>query len=234
MPLTTVLFDLDGTLLPMDQETFIHSYFKHLAVRLAPLGYEPQKLFDAIWTGMRAMIGNDGSCTNEKCFWDAFCTFFGKRVLQDKPVFDDFYRTDFQQVANDCGCDPRASKIITLCRSLGLRTILATNPVFPALATESRIRWAGLNQQDFELITTYENSSHCKPNYEDILRECKLSAEECLMVGNDAEEDGIAASLGMRVFLLTDCLINRQNKDLSLYPHGGFEDLAAYLQKTGA
>ena len=121
--------------------------------------------------------------------------------MQDKPVFDDFYRTDFQQVANDCGCDPRASKIITLCRSLGLRTILATNPVFPALATESRIRWAGLNQQDFELITTYENSSHCKPNpayYEDILRECKLSAEECLMVGNDAEEDGIAASLGMR------------------------------------
>ena len=38
MKLKAVLFDLDGTLLPMDQEVFIQSYFKHLARLLAPLG----------------------------------------------------------------------------------------------------------------------------------------------------------------------------------------------------
>ena len=39
--LTTILFDLDGTLLPMDNDAFTRGYFKLLAARLAPLGYEP-------------------------------------------------------------------------------------------------------------------------------------------------------------------------------------------------
>ena len=240
MPVTTVFFDLDGTLLPMDQEVFIQSYFKRLAAKLAPSGYEPQKLFEAIWAGMRAMISNDGSCTNEKRFWDSFCGMLGERVLEDKPVFESFYRTDFQQVSKDCRFSPKAAQIIALCHALGLRTVLATNPVFPAIATESRIRWAGLEPTDFELVTTYENARYCKPNpayYEEILQKLQLSPQECLMVGNDAEEDLIAGTLGMRVFLLTDCLINRKNKDLTNCPQGGFNELAAYLQeckRTGA
>ena len=37
MKLDTVLFDLDGTLLPMDQDVFIKAYFGRLARKLAPL-----------------------------------------------------------------------------------------------------------------------------------------------------------------------------------------------------
>ena len=50
------------------------------------------------------------------------------------------------------------------------------------------------------------------------------------MVGNDVGEDMIARDLGMQVFLLTDCVINKQNAPLSCYPHGNFEDLQAYLE----
>jgi hypothetical protein len=49
------------------------------------------------------------------------------------------------------------------------------------------------------------------------------------MVGNDVREDMIAQSLGMQVFLLTDCLINRDNQDISAYPHGNFDDLKAFI-----
>ena len=42
MNITTILFDLDGTLLPMDQEAFTTGYFKLLAKKLAPYGYEPK------------------------------------------------------------------------------------------------------------------------------------------------------------------------------------------------
>lgn len=42
MRINTVLFDLDGTLLPMDQELFTQCYFKLLAQTLAPRGYAPQ------------------------------------------------------------------------------------------------------------------------------------------------------------------------------------------------
>ena len=66
MAITTVLFDLDGTLLPMDQDVFTTGYFKSLCKKVAPLGYEPEKLVKAIWAGMAAMVKNDGSETNEK------------------------------------------------------------------------------------------------------------------------------------------------------------------------
>ena len=51
------------------------------------------------------------------------------------------------------------------------------------------------------------------------------------MVGNDAEEDAAAEKLGMRVFLLTDCLINKKGKDISVYPHGSFKELTEYTDK---
>lgn len=110
--------------------------------------------------------------------------------------------------------------------------ILATNPIFPAIATESRIRWAGLAPENFELYTTYENSRFCKPNpdyYRDILARCGLQPSECIMVGNDVGDDMVAKELGMQVFLLTDCLINPKNTDVSVYPHGSFQELKAFL-----
>lgn len=230
--ITTVLFDLDGTLLPMDQKIFIRSYFSALAARFAPLGYDSKNLIDGIWAGISAMVANDGSCTNETAFWNSFAERFGEKARRDIPVFEDFYRTDFQKSQKVCGYTPKARETITLAKSMGLRVILATNPLFPSTATESRIRWAGLEPEDFEFYTTYENSTHCKPNpayYQDILERAGVCAGECLMVGNDATEDLAASSLGISVFLLTDCLINQNGTDLSHVPHGGFDTLAEFL-----
>ncbi len=54
------------------------------------------------------------------------------------------------------------------------------------------------------------------------------------MVGNDVREDMVAQSLGMEVFLLTDCLINTENRDLSVYPQGSFPELMALIRKLTA
>ncbi|MBP3409613.1 MAG: HAD family hydrolase, partial [Clostridia bacterium] len=131
------------------------------------------------------------------------------------------------------GYNPAANECVQKLKAMGYRLVLATNPLFPATATESRIRWAGLNKDDFELYTTYENSCHCKPNpdyYRDILVKIGCDPAECLMVGNDAHEDMIAETLGMRVFLLTDCLLNRKEADISRYPQGSFGELMAYIE----
>ena len=89
--------------------------------------------------------------------------------------------------------------------------ILATNPLFPAVATESRIRWAGLVPEDFLLYTTYENSRHCKPNpdyYWDIMNNLGAKPEECIMVGNDFDEDIFNHSVyGIHIKLQNICLI---------------------------
>ena len=236
MSVKTVLFDLDGTLLPMDQELFVKTYFKLLAVKLAPYGYEPKQLIDAIWAGTAAMVRNDGSCHNEDAFWAKFTSIYGQQALEHLPVFADFYANEFQGAQSVCGHTPQAAEVLALLKQKGLRVALATNPIFPAIATESRIRWAGLTPEDFELYTTYENSRYCKPNpdyYRDILTTLGVSAEQCLMVGNDVSEDMIAQDLGMQVFLLTDCLINKENKDISRYPHGSFPELMDYIGSIG-
>lgn len=230
--ITTVFFDLDGTLLPMDQDVFIQAYFSGLARKLAPRGYDPKKLYAGIWAGTGAMIANDGSCSNEEAFWIEFAKYFGPQVKEDLPLFDEFYRTEFLQVQQVCGFNPKAKEVIDLLKEKGLQRVLATNPIFPAVATQNRIRWAGLQEEDFSLYTTYENSRFCKPNlnyYRDILQKLALRPEECLMVGNDVAEDMIARELGMEVFLLTDCLINKKESDISLFPHGGFPELLSLL-----
>ena len=117
---------------------------------------------------------------------------------------------------------------------MGYRVVLATNPIFPAIATQSRIRWTGLEPEDFEFITTYENSSYSKPNpryYEEVLEKIGCTPAECLMVGNDVTEDGAAKKLGIDVFFLIDCLINQEGRDISGEPHGSWEDLMAYILK---
>lgn len=230
--LTTVLFDLDGTLLPMDQDAFTKAYFKLLAAKLAPLGYEPQTLIDGIWAGTAAMVANDGSRTNESAFWDAFTARFGARARADEPIFADFYANEFSGARAACGYTPCAAETVRALKARGLRVALATNPIFPAVATESRIRWAGLEPSDFALYTTYENATFCKPNpayYGEILDKLGVQPSECLMVGNDATEDLAARELGIEVFLLTDCLINKRGVDLAPIPHGDYAALNAYL-----
>ncbi len=228
-----VLFDLDGTLLPMQQETFAKAYFSGLAKKAAPYGYDPNKLIETIWQGTAAMVKNDGKNTNEAVFWDLFATKYGAGSLKDKILFDEFYENEFEQVKDVCGFNSQAKVCVDKIKQSGYRTALATNPIFPEIATNVRMRWAGLDADDFEFYTTYENSRHCKPNldyYKDVVSALNVTPQECLMVGNDVDEDMIAETLGMKVFLITDSLINKSNKDISVYPHGNFDDLLDYVK----
>ncbi|MCD7845723.1 MAG: HAD family hydrolase [Oscillospiraceae bacterium] len=232
--LTTVLFDLDGTLLPMDQDAFVHGYFSLLAKKLAPHGHEPKALIDGIWKGTAAMVKNDGSQTNEAAFWQTFCGIFDQQAMEDIPLFEEFYAVDFQQAKTFCGFQPKAAELVRGLKGAGVQVALATNPIFPAIATESRIRWAGLEPGDFALYTTYENTSYCKPNpayFQDVLRRLNADPAATLMVGNDASEDTAAQQTGAAVFLLTDCLLNPDSRDIEAFPHGDFAALEAYLRE---
>lgn len=232
MEIKAVLFDLDGTLLPMDMDVFIKAYFGGLAKKLAPLGYDPRSLVDSIMKGTTAMIRNDGSKSNEDAFWDTFNLAVGRDARRDEPHFASFYENEFQSVRDVCGFTPEAAGIVRRLRDANVPVVLATNPVFPAVATQSRARWAGLDPADFSLVTTYENIGYCKPNpryYEEICRRIGVEPHECLMVGNDVSDDMVAATLGMKVFLLDDCLINAEGADVSHLPHGGFDALDRYL-----
>lgn len=233
-----ILFDLDGTLLPMDQDEFTKGYFKLLAAKLAPYGYEPKTLIDTVWAGTAAMVKNTGAQTNEAAFWERFSRTYGaEKTERDKPLFEEFYADDFERASVFCPRNNKAAETVAKLQRLGYRVALATNPIFPRIATCARIRWAGLVPEDFAFVTTYENSAYCKPNpdyYRDAAQRLGLSPEECLMVGNDAQEDMIAETTGMKVFLLTDCLINRDGADISVWPNGGFDELLHRIESEWA
>lgn len=236
MCMKAVLFDLDGTLLKMDQEEFVKTYFKYLAKHLAPKGYEPDKLLKVFWSGVNAMVTNTGEVTNEEAFWKVFTEAYGKDSINDKEYIDEFYKNDFNLVEEVCGFYKEAKEMIDLVKAHGKLAVLATNPLFPHTATENRMRWAGLNAADFAEYTTYENCHYCKPNpkyYEELLQKLGLKPEECIMVGNDVEEDMIPAKkLGMQGFLLTNCLINKKECNITKYPQGDFERLKVFLEEN--
>jgi len=233
MGIKAVLFDLDGTLLPMDLNIFAERYVSELARKFVPLGYEPKRLAEAVWGGVGVMVGNDGSRTNSEAFWDAFVKNYGTKALEDSAVFDEFYEKDFEKIRDCCGFNPEAGKAVSEIKAMGYRVALATNPIFPGVATKARIRWAGLEPEDFEDFTAFETAHYCKPNpkyYLEFTKKLGLLPEECLMVGNDVTEDMIAETLGMKVFLITNDLINRHGKDISGYPQGDFKDLLEYIK----
>ena len=110
--------------------------------------------------------------------------------------------------------------------------ILATNPLFPALATKARIGWAGLDESMFDVVTTYENCSFTKPNieyYKALIKENHLVVEECMMVGNDSLEDGVIETMGIPLYLVEDYLIHREDTPLKSKWHGKSEDFLAFV-----
>ncbi|MBQ2757972.1 MAG: HAD family hydrolase [Clostridia bacterium] len=234
MAVKAVLFDLDGTLLPMDQDLFLKTYFGLLTEKMVKSGYEQKKFMRALLAGTDAMVKNDGKQSNEAVFWQVFSSFYTPEALPPISLFDAFYAEDFIKTRAVCGTDDRPRRIVDAVKEKGLVCVLATAPAFPAVATQTRMGYVGLSPDDFALYTTYENSSFCKPNvdyYREVLEKIGLSPAECLMVGNDVSDDmEPAAALGMQVFLLTDYLINKKGADITKYPHGNYDDLLCLIK----
>ena len=159
-----ILFDLDGTLLPMNQEKFVTFYLPLLAEKMKKYDISTNDLISAVWKGFYAMVANDGHQTNEDAFWEAFDAVTGWERTVVEPDVTDFYQNEFNQAVVSTDPTGMAAEIIHTLKEQGKKIYLATNPVFPECATMNRIKWAGLDASDFEAVTTYENSHYCKPN----------------------------------------------------------------------
>lgn len=232
MKLKAVLFDLDGTLLPLDEEEFIKIYFGLLCKRFVPLGYDKDELVAGIWQGTKLMMQNDGSKTNEQVFWDYFYAKFGEDKKAHFHLFDDFYNTDFLMAKSCCKDNPHAREIMDFLKSNEVLAVLASRPVFPHNGMVNRAGFVGLKEEDFAFITDYSVCSYSKPNpkyYQEILDKLGLKADEVLMFGNNEEEDGCAQDIGIKTYMVGDYLI-RGKKDRGL-THLSLDQIIPTIQK---
>ncbi len=221
--MNTILFDLDGTLIPFWQKDFIDNYMRLLGSKCTALGLAMPQAIEAIWQGTAAMIKNDGSRLNHQRFWQTYSQILGEQVLAMEPYFDQFYAEEFDQIKQVLGNKVLDKAFIEALKAKGYTIILATNPLFPPQAIATRLAWLGLAMADFDHITHYSNSHFCKPNlgyYREILQIIGKEPADCLMVGNNVHEDMVAAELGLDVYLITDYLENEKDLPYQQFKHG--------------
>lgn len=228
-----ILFDLDGTLLPMELERFVKAYFGALSRALVPMGLKGEEIIQPLWAATKAMIANTTGKLNADVFWESFCAATGLERSVLEPVCDEFYATGFHAARAATGENPLAREAVRLAREKADMVVLATNPLFPMAGQRTRLSWLGLAPEDFELVTCYTSDRHCKPNpayFIDICQRLSLDPARCLMIGNDDREDmACAASCGMDCYLVTDCRIPWDEKPWT-GAMGSFADMVDMLR----
>lgn len=227
----TVLFDLDGTLLPMDMEVFTQTYFGYLAKHFVDL-IDGRELVRQVLTASDMMVGSKDSRTNETVFMEHFGRVFPGEIELYQERFFTFYDTGFLQMQKHLAPNPHMVDSIKLLKAKGYRLAVATNPIFPLKANLHRINWAGLNPEDFSYISCLERNCYCKPNieyYSEVLEAIGESPANCLMVGNDVQEDLVARQLGIKTYLIENCLIHRGGEIITDY-RGCYEDFHQFAQ----
>ncbi len=211
----TYFFDLDGTLLGMDQDKFLAVYFNSIKEFVSKYNHDYKVFFYYLDLGIKAMLNNDGTKTNEEAFKEVVKPYKDMMLM-----LEEYYTNYFSSNKVATYTNPYAKKIIDKIKENGQDIIIATNPLFPEIATRERLTWSGLNPNDFKYITTYENSSFTKPKkeyFDEILNKFNLKASDIIYIGNDVDDDyGIIGYNYFESYLIKDCLINKNNKDITI------------------
>lgn len=230
--MNTILFDLDGTVLPLDMDKFLEVYFKELGKSLSHI-CDPKILVNNIWAATKAMIENTELRTNEEVFMEAFGNLIEDNLKDYQEQFDLFYDNGFLKAKETTFENKWIKKAVNMLKDKGYTLVLATNPLFPLKAIHHRIKWSGFNPDDFSYITSYENNHYCKPQlkyYEEILSVINKRPEECMMVGNDVTDDMVAGELGIKTFLIDDCLVNNKNHEIKADNRGNYKRFYQFVE----
>jgi len=204
-----ILFDLDDTLLANSIEAFIPFYFEALGKYMAHL-ISPERLVKEIMRATRAMEENDGTGpTNQETFASVFYPAVGHAREEMEPVFDRFYTEEFPKLEHLTQPIPEARRLVEWAFERDLRVVIATNPLFPRIAIEHRLKWANIpaTEFDYALVTSYENMHATKANpayYSEIVAKLSYEPRECLMIGDDWDRDMMPAALtGISIYWVT-------------------------------
>jgi len=228
----TILFDLDGTLLPMDIDHFLKLYFHEMG-KIFKDEMSSEVLVDTLMKATRSMVKDASDRTNQAVFMDVFEELMGHDISAYQGLWDQFYETTYVKAKASSYISPEAIEAIKILKEKGYQLVLATNPLFPETAIIQRIQWAGLSPDDFSYITSFEKNHYCKPQikfYQEIMDALNLDPTECLMVGNDAEEDMVASKLGMKTYLLENHLITRGEMSHEITYRGNYMDFLEFAK----
>jgi FMN phosphatase YigB (HAD superfamily) len=200
-----LLIDFDNTLVLFNEDQFLVSYAKLAHPYYQDL-FDESTFFQKLLQSTLRMIRNDGSQTNVEAFTNHFIADT-PNLSYDECIrrFQQFYEESFEQLGSTVTVVPYGRSLLEKVISKGIQVVIATNPIFPEIATNIRVSWAGLSDLDIALKTHAENMSYCKPRaeyYNTILEIIQQKPEDCVMAGNDPISDMAASDLGLQTFLV--------------------------------
>ncbi|HBW12507.1 MAG TPA: HAD family hydrolase [Proteiniclasticum sp.] len=230
--INTILFDLDGTLLSIDMKEFEEIYYTSLSNAFKSI-IAPDNFMAILYSSVKAMVKNKEKRTNEEVFMSAMKEHVGEELPAFQKHFIRYYENDFSVLRNAVNKNTDMLEALDILKEKGYELVIATNPLFPKFAIDQRIQWADLVHEDFSHITYFEDCHYCKPNveyYSEILETIGKNPQECLMVGNDAEEDLAASTLGITTYLITNHLLNRKNLNYTADHEGTYKDFLLFAE----
>lgn len=230
--INTILFDLDGTLLSIDMKEFEEIYYTSLSNAFKSI-IAPDNFMAILYSSVKSMVKNKEKRTNEDVFMSAMKEHVGEELPAFQKHFIRYYENDFSVLRNAVNKNTDMLEALDILKEKGYELVIATNPLFPKFAIDQRIQWADLVHEDFSHITYFEDCHYCKPNveyYSEILETIGKNPQECLMVGNDAEEDLAASTLGITTYLITNHLLNRKNLNYTADHEGTYKDFLLFAE----
>ncbi len=206
MKLQAVLLDLDNTLILFEEPVFFKHYSQSLYLVFQDL-MTPQEFSQRLIYSTQMMVNNNGELTNAEYFIKEFANGTSADANELWQRFSNFYDNEFEQFQPLMKPLDGARESILFIKEKGLKIVIASNPMFPIKVQLARLRWAGLDDIQYDLITSADNTTFVKPRleyYQQICEKIKVTPKDCLMVGNDSFNDMIAAKIGMKTYLTTD------------------------------
>lgn len=229
-----VFFDLDGTLLPMDMDEFLSSYFSRLHAYAAEAGLDAKRFSVALDGGVKAMARDKSDRMNDVVFWENFHQLYGEGAAEADACVNEFYDTAYPHIGDGFQPNPAARHAIEVLSEKGYPLFLTTMPLFPRSGVDWRCRWAGVDPAAFARVTTYDNSFACKPDlryYQQNMELAGCAPEEVLMVGNNTREDLSICELGADAYLVTDFLIDPVDYPIEQVKHGSLADFVQFAEQ---
>jgi FMN phosphatase YigB (HAD superfamily) len=231
--LQAVFFDLDGTLVDVDMHLFVPVYLKRLTEQMKKLT-EPACATRAMHRAVAGMFANqDAGKTLEAILFEALRDELAMTPEQYRECLEAFLRNDLEGLRPLVAGHALSSRLIDAALARGWQVVLATNPIFPRVVVDARVRWGGLAVDKFHHVTSYETQHFCKPNpgfFRENIDLLQVEAERCLMVGNDTLHDLSAGQVGMQTCLLTPWCIRRPKERFRPDWQGSHEDLLQLIE----
>ena len=230
----TLLLDLDDTLLETNMGAFIPAYFQALSKHIAEY-VQPDKMLPALMKGTELMLASeDPTHTLQEVFEAYFYPKLGVPKEQVNHVIEQFYDEVFPSIGSVTRKREGAIELVDWAFSKGYRIAIATDPIFPRKAVFHRIRWAGLDPERFELVSSFETFHFTKSHsayFAEVLGRLGWPNDPVLMVGNDVDRDlKPAQSLGLKTYHVDEESASSSGPEAG--GSGKLSDLRSWLEST--